>query len=103
MENIAKCVGAGKIDCEISLIVCDQPDAFALKRAEKLGLETFVVKRKDFASKSEFEQAIRQKLKDKKVDAIFLAGYQFAKLSTLPSRRSKWSRTTSVPTVPARD
>ena len=75
MENIAQKVRAGKLDCEIVLIVCDNPNAFALTRAARLGLETFVIDYKRFKSKAECESEITEKLKEKKVDGILLAGY----------------------------
>lgn len=75
MEQIAMRVQEGKLPCEIALVLCDNPNAFALKRAAKLGLDTCVVERKNFASKAEFDSAIHQKLLRKKIEAIFLAGY----------------------------
>ncbi len=75
MENIARHVQTGKLLCDIVLVLCDNPNALALKRAQKLGLETCVVERKNFSSKSEFDSAINEKLAAKKVEAIFLAGY----------------------------
>jgi len=75
MENLGRRVQAGELDCEIALVVCDNPYAKALKRAEKLGLETFVIERKGFASKAEFEAKIDEKLRDKNVDLVLLAGF----------------------------
>ena len=75
MENIARQVQTGKLSCDIMLVLCDNPNAFALKRAEKLGLDIFVIERKKFSSKSEFDSKINEKLKEKKIEAIFLAGY----------------------------
>ncbi len=75
MENIALRVKEGKLPCDIALVLCDNPGALALKRAEKLGLETCTLERTNFASKSDFESKINEKLQEKKVEAIFLAGY----------------------------
>ena len=75
MENIAKKAGAGKLSCDIATVVCDNPGALALKRAEKLGLEAFVIERKKFASKPEFEARITEHLKQKKIDVVLLAGF----------------------------
>jgi phosphoribosylglycinamide formyltransferase 1 len=75
MEQIAKQVKVGELSCDIVTVVCDNPPALALKRAEKLGLETFVIERKKFASKTEFEAKITEHLKQKKIDLIILAGY----------------------------
>ena len=46
----------GLFNAEISLMVCDNPDAYAIKRAEKEGIEHILVNRKDFASRCEFEK-----------------------------------------------
>lgn len=75
MENLAVLAKSGKLSCDIVLVLCDNPSALALSRAQKLGLETYVVERKNFASKAELDSHIHQKLMEKKVDAIFLAGY----------------------------
>lgn len=75
MEHIARKVQAGELDCEIALVVCDNPKAFALERAAKLGLECFVIERRNFKSRDEFDAAIGEKLKQNRVEAIFLAGF----------------------------
>src|SRR3989338_6683961 len=75
MENIASEVQAGKLDCDIALVVCDNPKAYALERAKKLGLDTCVMERKNYGSKAEFEADIHRKLQTQKIDVIFLAGY----------------------------
>lgn len=75
MENIAKHVQSGKLSCEIGLVVCDQPQAFALERAKRFGIEMFVIERKNFRSKIEFESAITKELERRKIDFIVLAGY----------------------------
>ncbi len=75
MENLACKVQLGELNCEIALVLCDNPNAFALTRAAQLKLETFVIERKNFKSKVEFDLNITEKLKEKKVEAIFLAGF----------------------------
>ncbi|MFH1868891.1 MAG: phosphoribosylglycinamide formyltransferase [Candidatus Omnitrophota bacterium] len=60
---------------EIALMVCDNPDAYAVKRAEKEGIKTFIAERKNFPSKIEFEQSIIAKLKEHDIGLICLAGY----------------------------
>jgi phosphoribosylglycinamide formyltransferase 1 len=75
MEHIAKKVLAGELNCEITLIVCDQPKAKALQRAKNLNLQTFVVERKEFKSKAEFDARITQALNANGVEVILLAGF----------------------------
>lgn len=75
MENLARKMQAGELNSEIALVVCDNPNAFALKRAKRFGLEMFVVRRNKFKTKVEFENKIDEALRKKKVELIFLAGY----------------------------
>lgn len=74
-EYITKACNRGEINAVVSLLVCDRSDAAAIKRAEKLGVECFVVSPKDFESKQEYEKAIIEKLSYYNVDLICLAGY----------------------------
>lgn len=65
----------GDITVDIALVVSDVADCPALKRAEKAGIKTLIVERKDYKSKDDFENAILKELKIKKIDLIVLAGY----------------------------
>ena len=76
--NLQAIIDAGKkgdVKAEIALVVSDVPACFALKRAEKSGIKTLVVERKDFKSKKEFEAEILETLKKERIDLIALAGY----------------------------
>ena len=75
MENIARRIRAGELAMEIALVVCDRPNAFALKRAKRLRLETFVAVPKTFSSKEEYERKIDEVLRAKHIHLILLAGY----------------------------
>lgn len=59
----------------VALLVCDQPNAYVLQRAQKWGTPTFVVSPKDFESKAKYEQAIVNELNRIGIDFIVLAGY----------------------------
>jgi len=74
-QAIADAVQAGKLDVSIELLVCDKPQAPVVARAERAGVEAFVFKPKDYASREAYEQEILQKLRDKQVDLVVLAGY----------------------------
>ncbi len=60
---------------EISLVISNKADAFALERAKKADIKTEVVLRKDFESKELFEKEIMDKLSENKIDLIVLAGF----------------------------
>ena len=75
MENILRHIQEGKIQAEASLVVSDNAEAFALRRAEKFGVESVVVDRKKFDSKENFEAEIQRCLAAKKIDYVILAGF----------------------------
>lgn len=59
----------------IALLVTDQPGAYAIKRAENLGVPVLSLSPKTFENKAGYEQALLKGLKDHQVDLIVLAGY----------------------------
>ncbi|NQT91023.1 MAG: phosphoribosylglycinamide formyltransferase [Candidatus Omnitrophica bacterium] len=65
----------GLFKADISLMVCDNPNAFSVKRAEKEGIKSFTIERKAFSSAEEFEARIIEELKKERIELICLAGY----------------------------
>lgn len=63
------------LGCDITLLVCDQPEAKVIAKAEALHVPTLVFQPKQYASKADFETMIRDKLQELDVQWIFLAGY----------------------------
>ena len=70
-DNIKK----GYLDASIELLVVDQKKAEVIDKAKKRGVETLVLSPKDFSSKKEYEECILERLKEKDVEWIILAGY----------------------------
>ena len=60
---------------KVELVISNNADAYALKRAESAGIETLVVLRKSYAGRSEFEQAVISALDEHGIDLIILAGF----------------------------
>lgn len=60
---------------QIVLIVSSRPDAYALKRAEKFSKKTAVIRRKDYASAEDYDQAMLSLLKDNGIEEVILAGF----------------------------
>ncbi len=61
----------GRITCVIS----SNPNAYALERAAKNGIETEVIRRRDFADFDEYDSALTALLKAKNADLVVLAGF----------------------------
>jgi phosphoribosylglycinamide formyltransferase-1 len=73
---IVRAAKKGKIPgANISLLVCDNPKAAVIGRAKRAGVEVFLIERKDFASKGDFEARIIQRLEEARIDLIVLAGF----------------------------
>jgi phosphoribosylglycinamide formyltransferase-1 len=74
-QAIIDVVQSGELAADISLLVCDKPDAYAVERANTARIPSFVFQAKEYASKDAFEQAILAELKRFDVEFIVLAGY----------------------------
>ncbi|MBN3038471.1 MAG: phosphoribosylglycinamide formyltransferase [Candidatus Omnitrophica bacterium] len=75
-QAIADAVKRGAIrEASLALMVCDNPQAFALERAKKEGIKSLLVERKNFGAKAEYEAEIIKSLEQEKIDLICLAGY----------------------------
>lgn len=67
---------SGKIhDGVLSLVVSNKADAFALKRAEKAGIPTAVISKKEYGSQEVFEEKIKALLDENEISLIVLAGF----------------------------
>lgn len=74
-QAIADAIQNKKLEATIALLVCDNPQAFVIERAQKLQIETFVFNPKNFSSKADYETFIAKKLLDLNIHLVVLAGY----------------------------
>lgn len=65
----------GRLKAEVALMVCDNPKAFAIRRASKAGVPTVVLSPRLFGTREEYERFIARLLKCQKIDLIALAGF----------------------------
>ncbi|MGE5593536.1 MAG: phosphoribosylglycinamide formyltransferase [Betaproteobacteria bacterium] len=65
----------GRLSARVAGLVCDNPDAPALKRAASHGIPAAVVTRDAFASRAAFEQALVRTVKGFGPDLVVLAGF----------------------------
>ena len=62
-------------DIQLSIVISNVKDAPALKRAEKHGIETVFIDPAASPDRKAFDKAVIDKLKERSVDLICLAGY----------------------------
>lgn len=90
MQKIAVCVSGGGTnlqaiidavtakeirDTEISIVISNKADAYALERARNAGIEAKYISPKDFADRESFGQAMVDTLREHQIDLVVLAGY----------------------------
>ncbi|MCQ2181999.1 MAG: phosphoribosylglycinamide formyltransferase [Bacteroidales bacterium] len=74
-EAIAQACADGRIDAEVTLMVCDVPGAKVIERAERLGVKSFVFSPGEYASKADYEREIIAGMEEAGADLVCLAGY----------------------------
>ena len=74
-EAIAQACSDGRLDAQVVFLACDKPGAYVLERAARFGIETFVFNPKSYASKSDFETEIADRMDALGVELVCLAGY----------------------------
>lgn len=66
----------GKIkNGEITAVISSNPNAYALERANKEEIETFVIDRNEYQNNHDYSKALLNKLKELNTDLIVLAGF----------------------------
>ncbi|WP_028558866.1 phosphoribosylglycinamide formyltransferase [Paenibacillus pinihumi] len=74
-QALADAVKEGRLDGSIELLVCDKPQAPVVERAEFAGIETWLFKPKEYASREAYETEILAELERRGIELIVLAGY----------------------------
>lgn len=75
LQAIIDAVAAGKVtNTEISVVVSNNPNAYALERANRAGIPAEVLVPKHFASREIFNIELLKLIQSYEVDAIILAG-----------------------------
>lgn len=76
LQAIIDAIDSGKItNAEIVAVAASRAGVYALERAEKHGIPTAVISRRDFESPEEHSDAICAYMKENGVDLIVLAGF----------------------------
>ena len=76
LQALIDAAKAGKIPHgTIKLVIASNDRAYALERAEKAGIDSVVIRHKDYPVQEEFDQKIVDTLHDHDIDMVVLAGY----------------------------
>ncbi len=76
LQAIIDKINSGEIhNTEISVVIANNKNAYALERAAKAGIEGICISPKDYATRDEFNKAFLEKLNSYNVDLVVLAGF----------------------------
>ena len=75
LQNIIDRINDNELNARIQVVVCNSPDAYGIKRAEKNSIPTAIVQRKDHNQSETFSNAIIEETEKHSVDLIILAGF----------------------------
>ena len=75
LQAIIDSIEKNNLEAEISLILSNVPDAYALQRGKKHGLESIFLDPKSFSSRDDYEKQMIELLQTKSIDLVCLAGF----------------------------
>ena len=74
---------------EIRLVISNNPDAYAITRAEKAGIPVAIVSGKEYPNQAAFEEKLIATLEENRIDLIVLAGFMKILTENFTSRYPK--------------
>ncbi len=76
LQAIIDKINSGEIhNTEITVVIANNKNAYALERAKNAGIEGICVSPKDYENREEFNKAFLEKLNSYQVDLVVLAGF----------------------------
>jgi phosphoribosylglycinamide formyltransferase-1 len=75
LQAIIDATKRGVIDGRVALVISDQRDAYALKRAEKHQIEARYLNPKNYTGREDYDSAVIALIKERDIDLVVLAGY----------------------------
>jgi len=76
LQAIIDCIEAGSLpNCEISAVISNRPNAFALTRAQQHGIQATCLDHTAFSSRAAYDQALADLVAKSSPDFIILAGF----------------------------
>lgn len=79
LQAIMDAIDSGKItNTEISVVISNNKNAYALERAKNHNIEALCVSPKDYTTREEFNEALLKKVQSFDVDLVVLAGFLVA-------------------------
>jgi phosphoribosylglycinamide formyltransferase 1 len=75
LQAIIDSIEKNNLAAEISLILSNVPEAYALQRGKKHGIESVFLDPKSFSNRDDYEKQMIELLRSKSIDLVCLAGF----------------------------
>lgn len=75
LQAIIDNINNQNINGKIKLVISNKKDAYGLVRAEKAGIESLYIDRKQYLTEKEYNEKIIEELKKRDIELVVLAGY----------------------------
>lgn len=76
LQSLIDAEARGELGARVVLVVSDRATALALERAERAGIETAVLRLRDFATREEWDAALAERLRQAEIDIVVTAGFR---------------------------
>jgi len=74
-QAVIDSIESGYLKAEIGVLITDNPNAFAIERAKKHGIEHLVMEPRRFAAKDDYFKQIAVELRNREIKLVVLAGF----------------------------
>jgi formyltetrahydrofolate-dependent phosphoribosylglycinamide formyltransferase len=75
LQNFLDLIDRGELDARVVVVVSSLRDAYAVERARDAGLETYIIRRRDYDSQEAFSEAVTAVIEPHAPDLVLGAGY----------------------------
>ena len=75
LQAIVDQIAAGRLDCELRVVISNRAEAAGLARASAAGIPTRVIDHRRYAARADFDRAVIDALRDAGVELVLLAGF----------------------------
>lgn len=75
MVNLIEHCQAGRINAQVVAVISNKADAGGLSKARELGVESIALPHTDYASRDDYDHALRQAVENYQPDLVILAGF----------------------------
>ncbi|MCX7982077.1 MAG: phosphoribosylglycinamide formyltransferase [Syntrophales bacterium] len=75
LQAIIDAIEQGLLDAKIEVVISNNPEAYALRRCEKHGINYVILKHEDYTSREEFDRAMVSIMQHYEVELVVMAGF----------------------------